>query len=280
MALKQHEGDVAYFAQLIRQAVTPALPRPHPRDALIGAGGVLLGLLFVHYLLWVVARMTGTPDAGFLAHPMLIAPFGASAVLIFCTPASPLAQPWSVVVGNGLAAICAVAVLQAGLPELVTLGLAATLAVTAMVFARALHPPGGAVAVATVLAASSGPMPGMYFSGVTVVLGSALLVVAGVAFHRVTARSYPFRPAPAMPAAPERRQVASPRALAAALDRLRLGEILGVDDLAHLIETVEESTVSQQAGLTAGQSNLQQTNYGLLHKIYSRMAHTRFDAGL
>lgn len=242
------------FASVIRQAVTPALPKPHPREALLGALGVLLGLVFVDVVLWLAGQIAGLPDAGILAHPLLIAPFGASAVLIFATPASPLAQPWSVVVGNGISAVCAVAVLQAGLPVMVTLAVAAFVAVAAMAFARALHPPGGAVAVATVLAASPDHMPGLFYIAVTVLLGSALLVAFGMAYHRVTARSYPFRPAaaqPAAPAVPERRLAPTPLALAAALDRLRLGEILGVEDLAQLIETAEETAVSQSVGLTA-----------------------------
>lgn len=35
----------------------------------------------------------------------LVAPIGASAVLVFTAPASPLAQPWSVVAGNSLSAV-------------------------------------------------------------------------------------------------------------------------------------------------------------------------------
>ncbi|MCB1411347.1 MAG: HPP family protein, partial [Rhodobacteraceae bacterium] len=36
---------------------------------------------------------------------ILIAPFGASAVLLFAVPNSPLAQPWSAVIGNGISAL-------------------------------------------------------------------------------------------------------------------------------------------------------------------------------
>lgn len=32
--------------------------------------------------------------------PLLVAPMGASAVLLFAVPASPLAQPWSIIGGN------------------------------------------------------------------------------------------------------------------------------------------------------------------------------------
>lgn len=243
-----------HFVRLIPQALAPVLPAPHPGEVLRGAAGAVLGLLFVDIVLWLVGLVTGTPDADLLTHLFLIAPLGASAVLIFMTPASPVARPWSVVVGNGLAAVCAVALLRAGLPPLVTLALAAFLAMVAMAFARALHPPGGAVAVATVLAASPDHMPGLSHVLVTVILGSALLVVFGVVFHRATARRYPFRPSPIAPPAPpasERRLAPTPLALAAALDRLRLGENLGVEDLAQLIETAEEIAVDQRLGLSA-----------------------------
>ena len=218
----------------------------------------MLGLAFTHSVLWAIFWLTGSADAGFWTHPLLIAPFGASAVLIYGVPTSPLAQPWSVVAGNTVAALCALMVLQAGLQPLVTLSLAAVIAMAAMSFARALHPPGGAVAVATVMAASPGHMPGLTYVLVTVFLGSVLLVTFGVAFNRATARSYPFRPvgafangATAAATAPGQRQAPTPLALAAALDRLRLGANLGVDDLAHLIETAETMTVSQSVGLTA-----------------------------
>uniref|UniRef100_UPI0014902F3E HPP family protein n=1 Tax=Acinetobacter nosocomialis TaxID=106654 RepID=UPI0014902F3E len=45
------------------------------------------------------------PAAGL---PLLIAPMGASAVLLFAVPASPLAQPWSILGGNVIAALIGV----------------------------------------------------------------------------------------------------------------------------------------------------------------------------
>ena len=44
----------------------------------------------------------------------MIAPLGASAVLLFAAPNSPLAQPWSAVVGNSVSAAVAVAVQEVG----------------------------------------------------------------------------------------------------------------------------------------------------------------------
>nr|WP_273544964.1 HPP family protein [Heliomarina baculiformis] len=40
----------------------------------------------------------------------LVAPFGATSVLLFAVPNSPLAQPWSAVIGNTVAALVAVTV--------------------------------------------------------------------------------------------------------------------------------------------------------------------------
>src|SRR5580698_4511824 len=42
--------------------------------------------------------------------PLLVAPMGASAVLLFAVPASPLAQPWSIIGGNSISALVGVTV--------------------------------------------------------------------------------------------------------------------------------------------------------------------------
>jgi CBS domain-containing membrane protein len=45
--------------------------------------------------------------------PIIVAPLGASAVLIFAVPASPLAQPWPVIGGNVTSTLIGVAAFQA-----------------------------------------------------------------------------------------------------------------------------------------------------------------------
>lgn len=143
--------------------------------------GAALGLLVADLVLWGVG-------AGQTA---LIAPFGASAFLIFTVPGSPLAQPWPAVVGNTVSAVAALAVLALGLPLLAAICLAVLLAILAMALTQSLHPPGGAVAIATVLAA-----PALSFALIPVALGSAALVLAGILWHRSLGRPYPYRPQP------------------------------------------------------------------------------------
>lgn len=77
-----------------------ALPvaRRHIVLGSIGAGtGLAVTSMFSHWLLGEV-------------NLWFIAPMGASAVLLFGVPSSPLAQPWSIVGGNVLSALIGVTV--------------------------------------------------------------------------------------------------------------------------------------------------------------------------
>ncbi len=62
--------------------------------------GALLGILVTGVLCRLYAKFSQCRGS--------IAPLGASAVLVFALPASPLAQPWSVVGGNTLSALVGV----------------------------------------------------------------------------------------------------------------------------------------------------------------------------
>ncbi len=113
-------------------------------DRLQSAIGALIGLVVVG----VVGNVAvGSGDD----LPLLIAPLGAAAVLLFAVPQSPLARPWPVVGGNVISAFIGVGCAKL-IPD-VTLGAAAacSLAIAAMTLANCLHPPGGAVALTAVL---------------------------------------------------------------------------------------------------------------------------------
>ena len=158
--------------------------RPEQLRAAAGAlCGLLITALFAHYLL---AR-TGTSI-------FMIAPMGASAVLLFAVPASPLAQPWSVFGGNvisGLVGVACVRWLGDSLPLPLLGGLAAGLAIAAMFVMRCLHPPGGAVALTTVLGGPVVHAAGFEFVLLTVAIDTALLVAMAMVYNNLTGRRYP-----------------------------------------------------------------------------------------
>ncbi|WP_322964241.1 HPP family protein [Sphingomonas fuzhouensis] len=127
--------------------------------------------------------------------PIIVAPLGASAVLVFAVPASPLAQPWSVVGGNVLSTLVGVAMFQA-IPSLpLAAGCAVGGAILVMSLARCLHPPGGAAALTAVIGSQGIHAAGFSFAFAPVAINSIALVALGMFFHRATGRSYPHEPA-------------------------------------------------------------------------------------
>jgi CBS domain-containing membrane protein len=211
----------------------PAMHRPKTREiwrAALTAGGALaicaLGL-----------RWFGGGAPGYV----LIAPLGASAFLLFAVPNSPLAQPWSAIVGNMASALVAVAVLRLGLPLPAAIGLAVSGAFVAQMLLCAMHPPGAAVALAVALGGPQVQEAGFAFVLLPVGLDTALLVLLAILFNRTTGRVYPFRlPSDAaVPPPPQRRDLPPPEELEELLDSLRLSANIGVEDLRRVLEEIE-----------------------------------------
>jgi len=163
------------------QAFRPAPMRVDARERLRVVAGAIVGLLLTGVLTELLSRhMPGVP--------WLIAPLGASAVLVFGVPASPLAQPWAVVMGNTASALVGIACahLFGGTPELAA-AIAVGGAIGLMFLLRCLHPPGGAAALLMVLSG----VHDWHFALDPVLLNSVLMVLAGMAYNGVTGRKYP-----------------------------------------------------------------------------------------
>jgi hypothetical protein len=126
----------------------------------------------------------------------LIASFGASAVLVYAAPASPLAQPRNLVGGNIVSAICGVAMSKAfhTRPDLTWLagGLAVGLAVAFMGALGVTHPPAGATALIAVVGDAAVKHQGWLYIVQPVTTGSLFLMASAMLFNNVhQARSYP-----------------------------------------------------------------------------------------
>lgn len=135
--------------------------------------------------------------------PLLIAPMGASAILLFGVPASPMAQPWSIIGGNLLAAVIGVTAAHWVAPPLIAAAIAVAGAFAAMSLCRCVHPPSGAVALTAVLGGPHIVSAGYGFVLVPVALNSVLLAAAALLYNNTTRRTYPHvAHAPAHPHAP------------------------------------------------------------------------------
>jgi len=141
--------------------------------------GALLGIVITAVLCRLCAD---SPTASWL-----IAPLGASAVLVFAVPASPLAQPWSVVGGNTVSALMGVLCVQLIDDPALAAGVAVAAALISMFALRCLHPPGGAAALLAVLTHASS----LDFVLFPVAVNSVFLVLVGIAYNSATGRRYP-----------------------------------------------------------------------------------------
>jgi CBS domain-containing membrane protein len=229
----------------------PILAGATLRERVIACVGALVGIAATATIGAVAVGLAPTL-------PLVMAPAGASAVLLFAVPASPLAQPWSIIGGNTISALVGVAVASLVDDPALAAGLACALAIAAMSLARCLHPPGGAVALTAVVGGPAVTGAGFAFALAPVALNSVALVLIGLAFHRLVGRAYPHRPPP-VAASPHGTLDPPPpvrvgfRAEDVDAALASVGETLDVDrgDLERVLREVERhALVRTYAGLT------------------------------
>jgi len=224
------------------RAFMPAPLAVDGRERWRAIAGALLGVLFTAG----VSRWLASTDlvGGPLVGVWLLAPLGASAVLVFAAPASPLAQPWSVLGGNAVSALVGVACALL-VPDVVLAGaLAVAMAIAVMFALRCLHPPGGAMALSAVLVhASHG-----HFAIGAAVINSLLIICVGVLYNSATGRRYPHTQL--AHAQPEPGQAA--RFKTEDLDAVlaRYNQVLDVsrDDLEGLLQAAELEAYRRRTG--------------------------------
>ena len=146
--------------------------------------GALLGISFTAGVMHVFLG-----DTAFI--PLLVAPMGASAVLLFAVPASPLAQPWSIVGGNIVSAIIGVACATWITNPIDAAPIAVALSIGAMFAFRCVHPPSGAVALTAVLGGPAVHALGFGFVIAPIAAQSFALLAVAIVFHASTGHRYP-----------------------------------------------------------------------------------------
>jgi CBS-domain-containing membrane protein len=154
-------------------------PPSNIKTAILGGTGAMLAVMAIGF----------TQDLAGLA--LLFAPLGATCVLVFGLPASPLSQPANVIFGHALAGLIGIGA-HLALPGNVWLAAAAVgLAISAMALFRVTHPPAGATTLVSYASAQSAA-----FLAFPILSGTVSLVLLASLYHRITGTAYPIKPPP------------------------------------------------------------------------------------
>lgn len=135
-----------------------------------------------HMLLSIIAGIGASIAIGALSYfdhsfynlALLMAPFGATTVLVFGVPDSPLAQPKNVILGHLLTAFVGVFFVQFIGVTPISLALATGIAVTLMLVTKTTHPPAGANPILIMLSGQS-----WGFLITPVLIGAVIIVLIG-----------------------------------------------------------------------------------------------------
>lgn len=167
--------------------IFPAQPYVRSIEKLYGGMGALLGIFG---LVLLAHRLTPQPSL------LVVSSMGASAVLLFAAPHSPMAQPWAFAGGHIISAISGVTCYHLFPDIFVAAAAAVSTAIVLMHFTHCLHPPGGATALFAVTGGDAVHNLNYLYVlhpvglNVVVFLSLALLINNILIPHR----SYPFSP--------------------------------------------------------------------------------------
>ena len=125
--------------------------------------------------------------AAFSGHPMVLGSFGASCVLLFGFPESPLSQPRNVILGHMLCSLVGLTALTLVGPHWWAMAVATGAAIALMMITRTVHPPAGSNPIIVFLS-----HPSWTFLFTPTFLGAVLLVfIAALYLNLTREKAYP-----------------------------------------------------------------------------------------
>lgn len=142
-------------------------PRPNRNNIIRGFVGGFLGIL----LLMLLSQWSGTP--------WIMAPFGATCVLLFAVPSSPLAQPRSVIGGHLVSTLIGLLFINIMGDSAFSIALSVGSSIAIMQILRVVHAPAGADPIVVILSG----IYGFDYLLTPVLLGSITLVLVGIVIN-------------------------------------------------------------------------------------------------
>ena len=230
------------------RSFAPHRSRYRRPEYLRGALGAFLGIVGASLL----GKLLPGGEVGL---PFIVAPIGASAVLVFAVPASPLAQPYPVLFGNVVSAAIGIGAARLVDDPMLAAALAVGTAIAAMMALGCVHPPGGACALFAAVGSPAVADHGFAFALWPVGANTACLIAVALAVNNLTGRRYPHVPEPApipvrttTDAVPSARVGVSAGDVRDAMDRLDQGLDVTPDDVVALVRDAEVHALDRRIG--------------------------------
>ena len=148
-------------------------PSSHTEKLVSGIGG-FLAIYFIYHISY---RILGDSAC------LILTSMGASAVLLFAVPHSPLSQPWPLFGGNLLSAFTGVSCAWLIPDTFIAAAAAVGLSVMVMYYLKCIHPPGGATALSAVIGGPAVHALGFQYIIVPVLLNVLIIFSVAVLFN-------------------------------------------------------------------------------------------------
>ncbi|MHC1685042.1 MAG: HPP family protein [Clostridiaceae bacterium] len=147
-------------------SITKLLKKP-----LIAGLGGLLAILIISLLGFV------------LKNPILIAPFGASCVILFGLPESPLAKPKNLILGHFISSLVGLIMLNLFGNSYIVISIAVGIAIFMMILTDTTHPPAGADPILVITTSVS-----WNFLFTNIVIGTLILFIIAFTYNNIRER--------------------------------------------------------------------------------------------
>lgn len=155
------------------------------QEVLISIAGAFIATLLASFFSYMILSAEQTP--------IILASTGASAMLIFGLPHSPVSKPWHLVGGHLVSALVGVTCQKLVANPIFASSLAIAIAMLLMHYLRCIHPPGGATAVTAVIGGEQVEALGYFFVLLPVFFNSIILLSIAIAVATLRENN-PFYP--------------------------------------------------------------------------------------
>jgi CBS domain-containing membrane protein len=141
------------------------------------------------FVISIMGAFIGTLIASFFSNtilqaeamPLILASTGASAVLIFSLPFSPVSRPWNLVGGHLVSAFAGVSCYLLVPNDILASSISIPSAMLLMHIFRCMHPPGGATAITAVVGGANVHALGYAFMLIPVFINAIILLSIAMA---------------------------------------------------------------------------------------------------